>query len=297
MLNPVWLNTFKSLIDTGHFTRTAQKLHMTQPGVSQHIRKLEDACGHPLIHRQKKHFELTEQGRRVYEYAMQLENNEKQLLESLNFDDPTSGVCKLACSGSLALQLYPEMLNLQCDYPELVIQLEVAPNHKILSGVKQGEIDLGMVTDIPAKNTYECIQIGREALLLIFPGTTNFKNDITDIINKLGIIRHPDADHYLSLYFSQCGNPDLESLIIEELPVSGYVNQLSQILLPVAKGLGFTILPQSAVDSFSEKELLTIYRPDLVVSENLYTVKKSGRQLPARYETIVGAIRSVLSSV
>ena len=37
MLNPVWLETFITLVDTGHFTQTAEKLHMTQPGVSQHI--------------------------------------------------------------------------------------------------------------------------------------------------------------------------------------------------------------------------------------------------------------------
>ncbi|MEF2276636.1 LysR family transcriptional regulator, partial [Pseudomonas aeruginosa] len=33
MLNPVWLHTFKTLIEVGHFTQTAEKLFMTQPGV------------------------------------------------------------------------------------------------------------------------------------------------------------------------------------------------------------------------------------------------------------------------
>jgi DNA-binding transcriptional LysR family regulator len=45
MLNPNWLKTFVTLIDTGHFTKTAEKLFMTQPGVSQHINKLENSCG------------------------------------------------------------------------------------------------------------------------------------------------------------------------------------------------------------------------------------------------------------
>ena len=44
MINPLWLNTFKILVDVGHFTQTAEKLYMTQPGVSQHIKKLEQAC-------------------------------------------------------------------------------------------------------------------------------------------------------------------------------------------------------------------------------------------------------------
>ncbi|MGC7906805.1 helix-turn-helix domain-containing protein [Vibrio anguillarum] len=43
----MWLNTFKTLVDIGHFTKAAELLHMTQPGVSQHINKLEAACGYP----------------------------------------------------------------------------------------------------------------------------------------------------------------------------------------------------------------------------------------------------------
>lgn len=54
MLNPVWLTTFKTLIEVGHFTKTAEKLFMTQPGVSQHIRKLEESCGAALIERDKR---------------------------------------------------------------------------------------------------------------------------------------------------------------------------------------------------------------------------------------------------
>ena len=59
MFNPVWLNTFVTLVNTEHFTKTAEKLFMTQPGVSQHINKLENAFGYSLIRRDKKSFEIT----------------------------------------------------------------------------------------------------------------------------------------------------------------------------------------------------------------------------------------------
>ena len=54
MLNPIWLETFVTLVDTGHFTQTAEKLFMTQPGVNQHIRMLEVESGYSLISRDKK---------------------------------------------------------------------------------------------------------------------------------------------------------------------------------------------------------------------------------------------------
>lgn len=48
MINPTWVNTFITLVNTGHFTQTAEKLFMTQPGVSQHIKKLEEQVGSEL---------------------------------------------------------------------------------------------------------------------------------------------------------------------------------------------------------------------------------------------------------
>ncbi|WP_306763859.1 MULTISPECIES: helix-turn-helix domain-containing protein [unclassified Vibrio] len=49
MLNQTWLKTFKTLVEVNHFTRTAEALFMTQPGVTQHIQKLEQACNTSLI--------------------------------------------------------------------------------------------------------------------------------------------------------------------------------------------------------------------------------------------------------
>ncbi|KZX75938.1 hypothetical protein A3715_13940 [Oleiphilus sp. HI0009] len=81
MLNPTWLKTFITLVDTGHFTQTAEKLFMTQPGVSQHVNKLEEACGHDLIKRNNKSFAITEQGRLVYRFAKQRMSDERSLFE------------------------------------------------------------------------------------------------------------------------------------------------------------------------------------------------------------------------
>ena len=59
MLNATWLETFTTLAEEGHFTRAAQRLNMTQPGVSQHLRKLEQQLGQRLIARDGKAFTLT----------------------------------------------------------------------------------------------------------------------------------------------------------------------------------------------------------------------------------------------
>jgi DNA-binding transcriptional LysR family regulator len=295
MLNPLWLNTFKTLVEVGHFTQTAEKLNMTQPGVSQHIKKLESACSHSLIRRKNKGFELTEQGKMVYEYALKFARDEVNLIENLSFDNPDSGQCILSCSGSLALLIYPKLLSLQQQYPDLSIHLEAAPNQKILSEIQSGNIDLGIVTHIPNSSFYQSEIIGSETLCLLLPKSYENKKTTTELLFNCGLIDHPDAMHYLSLYFNLCGEKELANISLDSLPTSGYINQLNQILLPVAKGLGFTVLPESAVENFSQKECLYIAKTTKKVEETLYLVQKRNRNLAHRYQRIYRLLRSVLS--
>lgn len=296
MLNPVWLKTFITLIDTGHFTKTAEKLFMTQPGVSQHINKLESTCGHSLIARNKKSFEVTEQGRLVYQYAQQLSINEDDLLEQLAFDNAHAGQCSLACSGALALMLYPKLLNLQAQHSQLVVKLKAAPNEQILNEVQTGTIDIGIVTNMPNHSLFEVKEIGQEQLCLVFPANVNIEKYGENLLNKLGLIKHPDAEHYLALYFAQSQQANFTHLNINDIPVTGFINQISQILEPVAKGLGFTILPKSVIDNFHTPKQLTIFTPPKPVLETLYLVKKRNRALPARFTTIKAVLKQHFAS-
>ncbi|MCG7491011.1 LysR family transcriptional regulator [Vibrio sp. Of14-4] len=196
MLNPVWLNTFKTLIEVGHFTRTAETLHMTQPGVTQHINKLENACGYPLIKRFNKQFELTLYGQKVYHYALDYFANEAKLLQNLGQDEAFKGRCSIGCSGTLAWLLYSPLLDLQARYPGLSIELEATPNERIFEQVKQGTIDIGLVTTKPEPKYFSSQKIGAEHLALVVPTCTKIDSSLNSLLKDLGVIRHPDLAHY-----------------------------------------------------------------------------------------------------
>ena len=186
-------------------------------------------------------------------------------------------------------------MSLQQQHPDLSIHLEAAPNQKILNGVQSGSIDLGIVTHIPNSSLYQSEIIGREALCLVLPKPYANKKISAELLFNCGLVDHPDAMHYLSLYFDLCGEKELANINLDELPKSGYINQLNQILLPVAKGLGFTVLPESAVENFSKKNNLYIAQTAKQVEETLYLVQKRNRNLPHRYRTICKLLHSVLS--
>jgi DNA-binding transcriptional LysR family regulator len=287
VLNPIWLQTFRTLVEVGHFTQTAEKLFMTQPGVSQHITKLELACGHSLIKRYNKTFEVTEQGSRVYQYALKIEDQQSQLLESLDFDNSKVGKCLIACPGSIALHIYPQLLKIQKQYSQLTFHLEAAPKPRILEGIQSGLFDLGIVTDRPTEHLFSSEICGTEELVLVLPKALEHEVLTFELLTQCGLISHPDALCYLSLYFNHCAEPGLSKINLRKVLSVGYINQISQILVPISQGIGFTVLPKSVVDAFAFPDTLHVHRPPKIVSETLYIVHKKGRELASRYQTVL----------
>ena len=294
MINPIWLRTFKTLLDTGHFTRTAEVLNMTQPGVSQHIKKLEEACGYPLIKRFKKHFEPTPQGEQVYRYAINRLTEEETLLDQLGHDDPCRGEVRMACSGALALTLYPQLLGLQQAHSGLSISLEAAPHRSIQQAVLKGEVDLGIVTEKPVSMQFDVREIGREPLALVVPASFESSDDWSGDLVRLGLVDHPDFEHLFSLYLAHFETERLASFDLADIPVRGYINQVHQILLPIADGVGFTVLPKRCIDHSPVKDRLRILPTFEAICEPMYLITKRHKPLAARYAPVLAALEGWL---
>ncbi|WP_234496953.1 LysR family transcriptional regulator [Vibrio maritimus] len=291
MINTTWLNTFKTLVEIGHFTQTAEKLFMTQPGVSQHIKKLEASLNAELITREGKTFELTEQGRLVYNYACDLAKQEASLLEKLKYDDPESGNLSFSASGAISTALYPKLLRLQTQYPGLRVNIEAAPNRRVIESVTNGTIDSGIVTAVPQHPDLSSEYLGQLELCLIGSKASVSNLSPRDALEQLGVIDHPDAQYYLQKLFDQSGLEELEEAEWQDFRKVSYINQHSQILQPVSMGIGVTVLPKVAIEYSEYKDKVDIWPTAELVSEPLYFVKKKRKQLAARYSFLLEVIK------
>lgn len=323
-LNPTYLQTFKVLAETKHFTKTAQQRHMTQPGVSQHLKKLEQTLGYTLIDREVSPFRLTEQGRLLYDYICTVTQSQERLLDQMGFDDTYSGVCRIACSGAIALKIYPELLSLQQQHSELHFELEAAPHYRIIEGLINDDYDVGLTTHQPSSKLVDSQIIGQEKISLVIAThlwQTYQHNPppLIEVLKQTGLIQHPDLMHYLNLFCANCGeislnqeygsshgssvinnnspsnNSSIHSQKLSELPATGYINQISQILLPVSLGLGVSVVPHNVLTTSPYKEALTAISTPNSVTEPVYLLHSYGRVLPKRFEQIIVQCHSALS--
>ncbi|MBB94896.1 MAG: LysR family transcriptional regulator [Rhodobacteraceae bacterium] len=279
MLNAIWLETFTTLCETGHFTRAADRLNMTQPGVSQHLGKLEQQVGQALISRQGKSFTLTPAGDAVFALGLSRRDEETQLRDAIAADDPNSGSVHLACSGSFAMLLYPMLLPWMRAAPDLSCHLTATPQADILKGVLEGRFDLGVLGADPDHVRLEAWHLGREELCLVLPAGSATPMSFAEL-DARGFIAHPDgyryADDLLRLNF-----PDAYPGA-DRLRLRGAVNQIGQIPAPVAAGVGYTLLPRSGVEAFKDKDRLRVGHLPRRRWHDLWLVARRGRRLSAR---------------
>lgn len=289
MINITWLRTFCTLVEVGHFTRTAERLHMTQSGVSQHIRKLESQLDVDLLLRQGKQFSLTDAGEELYREADDILQRLANLEQRIGEDPAYAGLVRLMSPGSVGLKLYPQLLTLQQQYPQLVIDYRFAPNSDIERALANHDIDIGFMTDISDEEGISCQSIAQEALILVTPATTDELSWETLI--ELGFIDHPDGAHHASMLLSANYS---EFQHINDFKKKGFSNQIGLILEPVSRGLGFTILPAHAVAAYANPELISSHRLSTPVSETLYLAVRRQQVLPNRMYTVINEVKKWL---
>ncbi|WP_286237879.1 LysR family transcriptional regulator [Neptuniibacter halophilus] len=284
MINVNCLRSFCTLVEVGHFTRTAERLHMTQSGVSQHVRKLEEQLGTELLLREGKQFSLTGAGQKLYRESREILQALSNLEQKVREDAPYEGVVRLMSPGSVGLKLYPHLLALQSRHPGLAIDYRFAPNSDVERAIVESAIDIGFMTSKSMQAGVCSRVIAHEPLLLVTPDTVEHP-DWARLL-EMGFIGHPDGEHHAGLLLA-ANYPEFQH--VQQFPFRGFSNQVGLILKPVSLGLGFTVLPAHAVEAFDCPDQIRVHQLPEPVSETLYLCSRYNRVLEKRMDTVIEA--------
>src|SRR5579859_4996357 len=140
------LQTLCAVIDSGGFTRAADRLYLTQSAVSFQIRQLEEALGTNLFERSASGVRPTESGEVLYRYARKLLLLAAEAREEISaVEMARQGRVRIGATDVCALFLPDVLRRFGEQHPEVEIAVFEGPAAQVLERVQGGQSDLGIV--------------------------------------------------------------------------------------------------------------------------------------------------------
>ncbi|NOU97265.1 LysR family transcriptional regulator [Paenibacillus sp. LMG 31456] len=165
------LKVFVTVTEQSNFSRAAELLNLSQPGVSLHIRNLEQEMGAKLMHRSPKQVKLTEAGAILYNKAKQilsLYDNAKQEIQLLQ--NAVTGSLKIGASFTIGEYVMPRLLaEFTSLYPQVDIQVNIGNTEEIIQAVRTNELDLGLVEGSVNQIDIEVLPYMKDEMILVAP--------------------------------------------------------------------------------------------------------------------------------
>lgn len=138
-----------------HMTRASEELHISQPAISQSIKKLEEQLDGTLFIRSNKGMELTSEGKMFYDYvkgALELINNAEN--EFTSFKDLSKGEVKIGASTTLTkIILMDALKKFHKDYPNIEINITNDLTSNLLIDLNKGKLDFVIFNEGDIKET------------------------------------------------------------------------------------------------------------------------------------------------
>ncbi|BBE72332.1 LysR substrate-binding domain-containing protein [Oharaeibacter diazotrophicus] len=229
------LRTFLAIAEIGSFTAAADVVHKTQSAVSMQMRRLEERVGRPIFTRDGRQSRLTEDGRRLLEYARRMIRLNDETLAA--FSDPgLTGSIRLGLPDDYADRLLPTVLaGFSRINPMIEIAVECQPTRTVHAMIREGELDLGIITHGEAGDIRGDL-IRREPLYWV-----SARDHCTHELDPVPLALGPDSCCWRSQAVRALDGVGRRFRIAY---TSGHAMALSGAVLA---GLAVSVLPESAI--------------------------------------------------
>lgn len=146
MLSPR-IKVFHAVAAQLSFSRAAEELSISQPGVSFHIKALEKEYGADLFERVGRRLYLTDAGRTLAAYVQRLtllEEEARVAMEELKGLE--SGLLVVGASATIGIYLLPEVVGeFRKRHPGIKVSLRVGNKRHTIERLLRNELDFGLV--------------------------------------------------------------------------------------------------------------------------------------------------------
>ncbi|MFE1594699.1 LysR family transcriptional regulator [Nocardia sp. NPDC058705] len=142
------LRYFVTVVDEGGFTRAAERLHLTQPGLSTQIRQLERELGQPLLDRGARSVTLTEIGAAVLTHARTALAATDRISQTVQeFTGLLRGQVRLGMISGAASEIFDVagvLADFHHDHPHVGISLTEDTTERMIAALERDELDIAL---------------------------------------------------------------------------------------------------------------------------------------------------------
>jgi molybdate transport repressor ModE-like protein len=171
------LRSFLAVAQCGKISAAAKQLHLSQPAVTAHLRRLEEIIGKPLISRSTRGVKLTTQGHTLQTLAKEIENSLSRIEASFHRERQLAGRLRFGTSLTIASQVIPAFLAEFCRiYPGVVVELRVDNTEVVLESVREGAYPFGLVEGNPRAAGLRLEQFVEDELILVAGTNPTFRS-------------------------------------------------------------------------------------------------------------------------
>ncbi len=245
------LRYFVTVAEELSFTRAAQRLHISQPPLSQQIQALEADLGVRLLERTKRHVALTEPGKLFLDQARQiLDKAEEARIQMADAATGFSGKLRLAYTVSVTFHpaLPQTLLRYRRFAPQVRLILGEMYTEAQYAALLSGDLDVGFVRDLPghegmAKDLRLDV-IDHEPLLLALPSGHPLAQKesiwLREVAMEAFVVQPRELAATLYDRLTQiAAKANFHPLIRQ------HAQQINGLLVLVAAGMGLALVPAS----------------------------------------------------
>lgn len=276
----VQLKAFHFVATSGGFSRAAKALHVTQPAVSDQVRKLEAEYDIKLFDRQKKQIAITADGQALLEITHRLFEVEQQAFEFLSESRALhTGTLRIVADS--AHHMTQVLTQFRREFPGVFVSVRSGNSEQVIELLDRYEADIGVLGNIPDETNHDIVSLDSTPIVAFASSASEFGSRKSVSLKELcswSLVMRERGSRTRAKLEEQASKANLKLTIGIEAEGREAVRQI------VAAGGGVGVVSQAEFVSSPNLHVIRIRDVDLTMEEAIVCLReRSGSLLINRF--------------
>jgi DNA-binding transcriptional LysR family regulator len=274
------LIVFHKVVKLGSFSKAAEALFMTQPGVSNHVAQLELQTGLKLLDRERGRIELTREGRTVFKYAEKIEKAARELESAImGMQKDARPLLKVGTTPTYSRIMMPHVLGaFQKTNPDILIKLDTGSSGEMVQSLLSNKNDITIAVNPALSKKLASFPFHREELMLITSHDHPLAKRHTialDDIKPYPLLIREEGSATRSVVLDALAVQNIKPSVLIEAKSTEFIKEW------VSRGKGISILIRRAIQDHENNFLTVVPLVDPLYLEISVIFLKSRRNDPS----------------